>query len=61
MTDYCLALLLCTAHCFKGCYSDRNLENTKLQDNNQESRPITIELNLSTVTVCDGKPLPVSS
>ena len=48
---------------FKRNYSDRNLEirNTRLPDNNQERRPITIELNLNAVTLCDGESLPVSS
>ena len=35
--------------------------NTRLPDNNQERRPITIELNLYAVTLCDGESLPVSS
>ena len=29
--------------------------------NNQERRPITIELNLNAVTLCGGESLPVSS
>ena len=32
-----------------------------MPDNNQERRPITIELNLNAVTLCDGESLPVSS
>ena len=35
--------------------------NTRLPDNNQERRPITIELNLNAVTLFDGEILPVSS
>ena len=32
-----------------------------MPENNQERRPITIELNLNAVTLCDGESLPVSS
>ena len=31
--------------------------NTGLPDNNQERRPITIELNLNAVTLCGGESL----
>ena len=32
-----------------------------MPDNKQERRPITIDLNLNAVTLCDGESLPVSS
>ena len=50
-------------YCFKSNYSDRNLEILDRQtiDNNQEHRPITFELNLKVVTLCDGESLPVST
>ena len=35
--------------------------NTRLPDNNQERRHITIELNLNALMLCDGESLPVSS
>ena len=39
----------------------KQTRNTRLPNNNQERRPITIELNLDAVTLCDGESLPVSS
>ena len=44
-------------NCLKSNFSGQP-RNTRSPDDNQERRPITIELNLNAVTLCDGERQP---